>query len=88
MVSGISALRSQYGLGPCLPPAVGESEGGRRQWNGNTGVPKSAENGKEFLNLEKLLRYSVYYDRLCVHWLSIIKEQEARLNQLEKKLPP
>ena len=60
--------------------------GPERQWIGNTGIPQTDENGKEILNKDKLVPYSVYYDRLPVYLLSIIKEQEARLNQLEKKI--
>jgi hypothetical protein len=60
--------------------------GPERQWIGNTGVPQTDENGKEILNTNKLVPYSVYYDRLPVYLLSIIKEQEDRLNQLEKKI--
>jgi hypothetical protein len=60
--------------------------GPERQWIGNTGVPQTDENGKEILNTNKLVPYSVYYDRLPVYLLSIIKEQEYRLNQLEKKI--
>ncbi|MCF8269128.1 MAG: tail fiber domain-containing protein [Crocinitomicaceae bacterium] len=60
--------------------------GPERQWIGNSGVPQTDENGKEILNPNKLVPYSVYYDRLPVYLLSIIKEQEERLNQLEKKI--
>lgn len=60
--------------------------GPERQWIGNTGVPQTDETGKEILNTNKLVPYSVYYDRLPVYLLSIIKEQEDRLNQLEKKI--
>ncbi len=60
--------------------------GPERQWIGNTGIPQTDENGKEILNTNKLVPYSVYYDRLPVYLLSIIKEQEDRLNQLEKKI--
>ncbi len=60
--------------------------GPERQWIGNTGIPQTDENGKEILNTNKLVPYSVYYDRLPVYLLSIIKEQEERLNQLEKKI--
>jgi hypothetical protein len=60
--------------------------GPERQWIGNTGIPQTDENGKEILNKDKLVPYSVYYDRLPVYLLSIIKEQETRLNQLEKKI--
>jgi len=60
--------------------------GPERQWIGNTGIPKTDENGKEILNKDKLVPYSVYYDRLPVYLLSIIKEQEERLNLLEKKI--
>ena len=49
-------------------------------------IPETDENGKEILNTNKLVPYSVYYDRLPVYLLSIIKEQEERLNQLEKKI--
>jgi hypothetical protein len=60
--------------------------GPERQWIGNTGIPQTDENGREILNTNKLVPYSVYYDRLPVYLLSIIKEQEERLNQLEKKI--
>jgi hypothetical protein len=60
--------------------------GPERQWIGNTGIPQTDENGKEILNKDKLVPYSVYYDRLPVYLLSIIKEQEERLNLLEQKI--
>jgi hypothetical protein len=60
--------------------------GPERQWVGNTGVPQTDANGVEINDPSKMVPYSVYYDRLPVYLLSIIKEQEERINALEKRL--
>jgi hypothetical protein len=60
--------------------------GPERQWVGNTGIPQTDANGVEINDPSKMVPYSVYYDRLPVYLLSIIKEQEERINALEKRL--
>jgi hypothetical protein len=60
--------------------------GPERQWVGNTGIPQTDANGVEINDPSKMVPYSVYYDRLPVYLLSIIKEQEERINTLEKRL--
>lgn len=60
--------------------------GPERQWIGETGVAATDANGKELLNHHKMVPYSVHYDRLPVYLLSIIKEQERRIQQLETRL--
>lgn len=60
--------------------------GPERKWKGNTGIPQTDTNGVEINDPTKMVPYSVYYDRLPVYLLSIIKEQEERINALEKRL--
>ncbi len=60
--------------------------GPERKWKGNTGIAETDANGKEILNHNKLVPYSVHYDRLPVYLLSIIKEQETRIKNLEERL--
>lgn len=60
--------------------------GPERQWIGETGVAATDAEGKEILNYSKMVPYSVHYDRLPVYLLSIIKEQERRIQQLETRL--
>jgi hypothetical protein len=60
--------------------------GPERKWKGNTGVAETDANGKEILNHSKMVPYSVHYDRLPVYLLSIIKEQEARIKNMEERL--
>lgn len=60
--------------------------GPERKWKGNTGIAETDANGKEILNFNKMVPYSVHYDRLPVYLLSIIKEQEERIKLLEQKV--
>ena len=60
--------------------------GPERKWKGNTGIAETDANGKEILNYSKMVPYSVHYDRLPVYLLSIIKEQESRIKNLEERL--
>jgi hypothetical protein len=60
--------------------------GPERTWKGNTGIAETDENGREIVNPNKMVPYSVHYDRLPVYLLSIIKEQEERIDVLEKRL--
>lgn len=60
--------------------------GPERKWKGNTGIAETDANGKEILNPNKIVPYSVHYDRLPVYLLSIIKEQETRIKNLEERL--
>jgi len=60
--------------------------GPERKWKGTTGIAETDANGTEILNHNKLVPYSVHYDRLPVYLLSIIKEQETRIKNLEDRL--
>lgn len=60
--------------------------GPARQWIGDTGVAATDEEGNEILDWNKMEPYSVYYDRLAVYLLEIVKEQEARIQILEALL--
>ena len=60
--------------------------GPERQWIGETGIAATDAQGREILNHSKMVPYSVHYDRLPVYLLSIIQEQEDRIQQLEKRL--
>jgi hypothetical protein len=60
--------------------------GPERKWKGNTGIAETDSNGKEILNHNKMVPYSVHYDRLPVYLLSIIREQETRIKNLEERL--
>lgn len=60
--------------------------GPERKWKGNTGIVETDANGKEIVNPNKMVPYSVHYDRLPVYLLSIIKEQESRIKNLEERL--
>ena len=60
--------------------------GPERTWKGNTGIAETDEHGREIVNPNKMVPYSVHYDRLPVFLLSIIKEQEERIDVLEKRL--
>jgi len=59
--------------------------GPERKWKGNTGIAETDATGKEILNHNKMVPYSVHYDRLPVYLLSIIKEQETRIKNLEER---
>ncbi len=60
--------------------------GPERKWKGNSGIAETDATGKEILNHNKMVPYSVHYDRLPVYLLSIIKEQESRIKNLEERL--
>jgi len=60
--------------------------GPARAWIGNTGLVEKDENGNEILDFSTQEAYSVHYDRLPVYLLIIIKEQEQRISELEKKV--
>ena len=60
--------------------------GPERKWKGNTGIPETDATGKEIVNPNHMVPYSVHYDRLPVYLLSIIKEQDARIKNLEERL--
>ncbi|NBP05805.1 MAG: tail fiber domain-containing protein [Bacteroidetes bacterium] len=60
--------------------------GPERKWKGNTGIAETDASGKEILNHNKIVPYSVHYDRLPVYLLSIIKEQDAQIKNLEERL--
>jgi hypothetical protein len=60
--------------------------GPERKWKGNTGIAETDANGREILNHNKMVPYSVHYDRLPVYLLSIIREQETKIKNLEERL--
>lgn len=60
--------------------------GPARQWVGDTGIAATDEEGNEILDWNKMEPYSVYYDRLAVYLLEVIKDQEARIKKLEELL--
>jgi hypothetical protein len=60
--------------------------GPERQWIGDSGIPATDANGKEILNHNKQVPYSVHYDRLPVYLLQIIKEQDKKIQELEMRL--
>jgi hypothetical protein len=57
--------------------------GPARQWQGNTGLVQTDDQGNEIVDLNTMEPYSVHYDRLAVYLLEIIKEQEERIKRLE-----
>ena len=60
--------------------------GPARTWEGNTGLVKKDAEGNEVVDHSKQEPYSVYYDRLPVMLLEVIKEQEKRIEALEKQV--
>jgi hypothetical protein len=61
--------------------------GPAKQWKkDDSGLVDLDEKGMEIKDFSKVEPYSVFYDRLSVYLLAIVKEQEARINELEKKL--
>lgn len=60
--------------------------GPARQWVGDTGIAATDDEGNEILDWNTMEPYSVYYDRLAVFLLEVVKEQEARIKQLEELL--
>lgn len=60
--------------------------GPERQWIGETGIAATDAQGREITNPNKMVPYSVHYDRLPVYLLMVIKEQESRINALEQRL--
>jgi len=60
--------------------------GPERTWIGETGIAATDAQGREIVNPDKMVPYSVHYDRLPVYLLMVIKEQEARIMSLEARL--
>ncbi len=60
--------------------------GPARQWNDDSGIPASDAAGNEITDPTRQEAYSVHYDRLAVALLDIIKEQEARITELEERV--
>lgn len=60
--------------------------GPARQWIGETGLVEQDETGNDIIDPNTEEAYSVHYDRLAVYLLEIIREQEERLEVLEKRL--
>jgi len=58
--------------------------GPARQWEGETGLIATDENGNEILIPGQEEPYSVSYDRLAIYLLEIVKEQEQRISELER----
>lgn len=53
--------------------------GPAREWIGNTGLVAKDSSGNEITDPDTMEPYSVYYDRLPVMLLEIIKEQNKRI---------
>ena len=60
--------------------------GPAREWIGNTGLVAKDSNGNEITDPNTMEPYSVFYDRLPVMLLEIIKEQDKRIQELENRL--
>jgi len=61
--------------------------GPAKQWKkDDSGLVDLDGNGIEITDPNRTEPYSVFYDRLSVYLLAIVKEQEMRINELEKKL--
>jgi hypothetical protein len=60
--------------------------GPERTWKGDSGIPATDENGKELVNPDKMVPYSVHYDRLAVYLLDLVKEQDQYIQQMEQRL--
>lgn len=60
--------------------------GPARTWIGDTGLIATDDEGNDLLDHTRTEPYSVHYDRLAVYLLEVIREQEARITALEKKL--
>jgi hypothetical protein len=60
--------------------------GPARSWEGNTGLVKKDAEGNEIIDPSKQEPYSVYYDRLPVMLLEVIKEQDRRISDLENQV--
>ena len=60
--------------------------GPAREWIGNTGLVAKDSNGNEIIDPQTMEPYSVFYDRLPVMLLEIIKEQDKRIQELENRL--
>jgi hypothetical protein len=60
--------------------------GPERQWVGNTGIPAVGPDGRELINPDRQVPWSVRYDRLPVYLLEVIKEQDAAIRRLEERL--
>lgn len=60
--------------------------GPARTWIDDTGLVATDEAGNDLINPDEEEAYSVHYDRLAVYLLEIIREQDARLEALEKRL--
>lgn len=60
--------------------------GPAREWIGDTGLVAKDSDGNEIIDPNRSEPYSVFYDRLPVMLLEIIKEQDKRIQELENRL--
>jgi hypothetical protein len=60
--------------------------GPARVWPDDSGVPATDTGGRDLTDPDQLEPYSVHYDRLAVYLLEIVKQQEERINELERRL--
>jgi len=60
--------------------------GPARVWPDDSGVPATDADGNTIVDPDRQEAYSVHYDRLAVYLLEIIKQQEERISELERRL--
>jgi hypothetical protein len=60
--------------------------GPARTWTDDSGIPATDAHGRELVDRTRTEAYSVHYDRLAVLLLQVVKEQEQRITELERRL--
>lgn len=60
--------------------------GPARTWTDDSGIPATDAQGRELVDPSRTEAYSVHYDRLAVLLLQVVKEQEQRIAELERRL--
>jgi len=60
--------------------------GPARTWTDDSGIPATDAQGRELVDATRTEPYSVHYDRLAVLLLQVVKEQEQRIAELERRL--
>jgi hypothetical protein len=60
--------------------------GPARVWPDDSGVPATDAEGNTLVDPTLQEPYSVHYDRLAVYLLEVIKQQEERISELERRL--
>ncbi len=60
--------------------------GPARTWTDDSGIPATDAQGRELVDATRTEAYSVHYDRLAVLLLQVVKEQEQRIAELERRL--